>query len=94
MPCPSNDYAFPGLRTFISRATGKRQIHHLDRAIEIWHVQQIHDILSEIPKHNHVSQRDLIGHALKLREALAVTLRGIDAAISEVTEEFELYDEG
>lgn len=89
MPEP---YCFPGLQSFISRAAGSRDVSYLGRAREIWHVEEIQYALTQIPKQDYEMQRELIGHALKVRESLAVTLRGIDEAISEVAEKFDLFD--
>jgi hypothetical protein len=88
------NYSFPGVWSFISRAADNRIVHHLGRARSTWHVSEIHYTLSQIPKRDYAEQRELIGHALKVRESLAVTLRGIDEAISEVAETFDLFDKG
>lgn len=89
----SNTYFFPGLWSFVNRAAGNRDIPHMGRAREIWHFREIHESLAHIPKlENREEQRVLVAHALQVKESLAVILRGIDEAIGEVTEKFDLYD--
>jgi hypothetical protein len=86
-------YLFPGLWCFVSRAAGNRDVHHMGRARDTWHFREVQDSLGLIPKlDNREAQRAHIAHALKVKESLAVMLRGIDDAIGEVAEKFDLYD--
>jgi hypothetical protein len=87
-------YIFPGLWPFIERAARGRDIAHLGRARELWHGKQLQDALGQIPRLDPESRRQLIGHACKIRAALAVALEGMDAAIQEVAREFALFPSG
>jgi hypothetical protein len=85
-------YVFPGLWPFIERVAQGRDLHHLGRAREIWHCKQIQDSLGQLPRLGPDSQRQLLDHVLKIRASLAIALEGIDAAVLEVVEEFNLSD--
>jgi hypothetical protein len=84
------NYVFPGLWPFIERVAQGRDLHHLGRAREIWHCKQIQDSLGQLPRLDAKSQRELLDHVLKIRESLVVALEGIDAAVAEVSHEFNL----
>jgi hypothetical protein len=88
MAMPS--YVFPGLWPFIERVAQGRDLHHLGRAREIWHCKQIQDSLGQLPRLDAKSQRELLDHVLKIRASLFVALEGIDAAVLEVSDEFNL----
>jgi hypothetical protein len=83
-------YVFPGLWPFIERVAQGRDLHHLGRAREIWHCKQIQDSLGQLPRLDTKSQRELLDHVLKIRASLAVALEGIDAAVLELSTEFNL----
>jgi hypothetical protein len=83
-------YVFPGLWPFIERVAQGRDLHHLGRAREIWHCKQIQDSLGQLPRLDARSQRELLNHVLEIRASLAVALEGIDAAVLEVSDEFNL----
>jgi hypothetical protein len=83
-------YVFPGLWPFIERVARGRDLHQLGRARELWHCKQIQDSLGQLPRLDPESQRQLLGHVLKVRESLAVALEGIDAAVLEVAGELDL----
>jgi hypothetical protein len=83
-------YTFPGLWPFIERVAQGRDLHHLGRAREIWHCKQIQDSLGQLPRLDARSQRELLDHVLKIRASLVVALEGIDAAVLEVSDEFNL----
>lgn len=83
-------YIFPGLWPFIERVARGRDIQFLGRAKELWHTRQVQDALGQIPRLDPESQRQLLEHVCRVRAALAVTLQGMDAAIVEVANEFEL----
>ena len=85
-------YVFPGLWPFIERVAQGRDLHHLGRAREIWHCKQIQDSLGQLPRLDPESQRQLLAHALIIRQSLAVAvaLEGIDASVLEVSDEFNL----
>ena len=83
-------YVFPGLWPFIERVAQGRDLHHLGRAREIWHCKQIQDSLGQLPRLDAKSQRELLDHVLKIRASLVVALEGIDAAVLEVSDEFNL----
>jgi hypothetical protein len=83
-------YIFPGLWPFIERVAQGRDLHHLGRAREIWHCKQIQDSLGQLPRLDAKSQRELLEHVLKIRASLVVALEGIDAAVLEVSDEFNL----
>jgi hypothetical protein len=83
-------YVFPGLWPFIERVAQGRDLHHLGRAREIWHCKQIQDSLGQLPRLDAKSQRELLDHVLKIRASLGVALEGIDAAVLEVSDEFNL----
>jgi hypothetical protein len=85
-----SNYVFPGLWPFIERVAQGRDIYHLGRARDIWHCKQIQDSLGQLPRLDAKSQRELLGHVLKIRASLAVALEGIDAAVLEVSYEFNL----
>jgi predicted cupin superfamily sugar epimerase len=90
----THKYCFPGLWSFVNRAAGNRDVHHMGRAREIWHFRQVQEALVNLSElDNRESQRALMAHVLKVRESLAVILKGIDDAASEVAEKFDLYDE-
>jgi len=79
-------YVFTGLRPFMeATAFAKgRDLHQLGRAIELWHCHQVQNALGQIPKLDPQSQRDLLAHAVYIREGLACALEGVDDAIREV----------
>lgn len=83
-------YVFPGLWPFIERVAQGRDIHHLGRARDIWHCKQIQDSLGQLPRLDAKSQRELLDHVFKVRASLVVALEGIDAAVLEVSDEFNL----
>ena len=83
-------YVFPGLWPFIERVAQGRDLHHLGRAREIWHCKQIQDSLGQLPRLDPKSQRELLDHVLEIRASLVVALEGIDAAVLEVSDEFNL----
>ena len=83
-------YVFPGLWPFIERAAQGRDLPHLGRAREIWHCKQIQDSLGQLPRIDVKSQRELLDHVLKIRASLVAALEGIDAAVLEVSGEFNL----
>jgi hypothetical protein len=83
-------YVFPGLWPFIERVAQGRDLQHLGRAREIWHCKQIQDSLGQLPRLDAKSQRELLDHVLKIRASLVVALEGIDAAVLEVSDEFNL----
>jgi hypothetical protein len=83
-------YVFPGLWPFIERVARGRELHQLGRARELWHCKQIQDSLGQLPRLDPESQRQLMAHALTIRQSLAVAVEGIDAAIAEVASELSL----
>jgi hypothetical protein len=83
-------YVFPGLWPFIERVAQGRDLYHLGRAREIWHCKQIQDSLGQLPRLDARSQRELLDHVLKIRASLVAALEGIDAAVLEVSNEFNL----
>ncbi len=81
-------YTFPGVWPFIERiahATG-RDLHQLGRAGNLWHVSQVQNSLGQIPGRPPDTQAALLAHARTVRESLALSLEGVDAAIAEVVE--------
>lgn len=81
-----SQYVFPGVWPFIERiaaATG-RDLHQAGRTRSLWHVGQVQDALGQLPRVPSAHQPELLAHARKVRESLALALEGVDAAIAEV----------
>ena len=83
-------YIFPGLGPFVDRVAQGRDLQQIGKARDLWHCKQIQDALGQIPRLDRESQKQLLTHALRVRESLAVALEGVDAAITEVAEILDL----
>jgi hypothetical protein len=86
-------YTFPGMTPFFEAAAAARgsDPQQLNRCSGLWHTGRIQEALGQLPGiAAKGDQIQLLAHAERVREGVALALQGIDAAILAVVAELDL----